>query len=343
MDNYSEITRDVITTFVTMCTTHSQHKTLTSRVKPVVAPLSSKGFLELLEIDLMDFRNLPCDCSSPHTWAMNAIDHYTKYIQVYHLLNKTAEEVLQVLQKYCWSFGYPKKILCDNGKEFTNKLLVNFARENAITLVHGAPRTPTTQGLVERSNRTWKEDMYAVMNGEKISLNKWCQHTLHACYIMNISKHRAIGLSPYETLFGMKAHKETKKTESEIEPDKDEPVNNDEPPQKKKRKHIQENQKDYNKKMVLQAHKPKTLFMVGEAVAVKIPRPDKVTSLHPNMLIGQVTDISGEYVKMVTKLGLIKGWISFGRLTKCSNTFSKDELDYTREIAFSAACRGIVE
>ena len=28
---------------------------------------------------------------------------------------------------------------------------------------HGAPRTPTTQGLIERSNRTCKEDMHTLI------------------------------------------------------------------------------------------------------------------------------------------------------------------------------------
>ena len=55
--------------------------------------------------------------------------------------------------------GYLKQILCDNGTEFKNETEKKFAEENKIQLKHGSPQTPATQGLVERSNRTWKEDI----------------------------------------------------------------------------------------------------------------------------------------------------------------------------------------
>ena len=55
--------------------------------------------------------------------------------------------------------GYLKQILCDNGTEFKNETGKKFAEENKIQLKHGSPQTPATQGLVERSNRTWKEDI----------------------------------------------------------------------------------------------------------------------------------------------------------------------------------------
>ena len=38
-----------------------------------------------------------------------------------------------------------------------------FCEENRIQVAHGSPRTPTTQGLVERSNQSWKEDMRALI------------------------------------------------------------------------------------------------------------------------------------------------------------------------------------
>ena len=47
----------------------------------------------------------------------------------------------------------------DNGKEFKNKKTETFCSDKGITQGHGSPRTPTTQGLVERANRSWKQDM----------------------------------------------------------------------------------------------------------------------------------------------------------------------------------------
>jgi len=39
----------------------------------------------------------------------------------------------------------------------------NFVQANDVTLNCGSARTPTAQGLVERPNRTWKEDMRMII------------------------------------------------------------------------------------------------------------------------------------------------------------------------------------
>lgn len=46
-------------------------------------------------------------------------------------------------------------------KNLQKKMLETFCEENGIQVAHGSPQTPTTQDLVERSNRSWKEDMRA--------------------------------------------------------------------------------------------------------------------------------------------------------------------------------------
>ena len=84
-----------------------------------------------------------------------------------------------------------------------------FCQEHKITVCHGSPRTPTTQGLVEWSNRTWKENMRAIiLSSESKSIGEWCKYTLQASYTMNITFHRAIEYSPAEAVFGFKAHRE---------------------------------------------------------------------------------------------------------------------------------------
>ena len=85
-----------------------------------------------------------------------------------------------------------------------------FCQENGIQIAHGSPRTPTTQGLVERANRTWKENARAViMSKVQSKVNKWCKCTLEISYTMNITYHSAIKTTPYEATFGFKAHRET--------------------------------------------------------------------------------------------------------------------------------------
>ena len=77
-------------------------------------------------------------------------------------------------------------------------------------MAHGSPRTPTTQGLVERSNRSWKEDMRALImsTSSSTSVQKWCEKASEAAYTRKISYHRAIKMMPYETVYGFKSHRE---------------------------------------------------------------------------------------------------------------------------------------
>lgn len=112
---------------------------------------------------------------------MNITDHHTKYVYITSLGAKSANEVLTGFKRYCYTYGFPKTILTDNGKEFANKKMETFCEENGIKVACGSPQTPTAQGLVERSNRSWKEDMRAlIMSTSSSSVQKWCQKNIRS-------------------------------------------------------------------------------------------------------------------------------------------------------------------
>ena len=67
------------------------------------------AFVSLIKIDLMDFRNCPWECSQPRKWAMNIIDHHTKYLSVHPLHAKSADEVTPALKKHRFTYEFPKK------------------------------------------------------------------------------------------------------------------------------------------------------------------------------------------------------------------------------------------
>ena len=51
-------------------------------------------------------------------------------------------------------------------------------------------------------------------------------------------------------------------------------------------------------------------FSIGEHVAIKINKVDKISPLHPNVLIGKMTEVQNDYAKVVTKFGIINTSIS---------------------------------
>ena len=173
-----------------------------------------------------------------------------------------------------------------------------FCSTNQIQLLHGAARTATTQGLVERSNCTFKENMKSlIMTTCGLQISKWCKYTMQASYIMNITYHRAINMTPYEAVFHMKAKREV--LDHDLE----------EGPGKQKRKEIQEAQESYNTKMIKQSevNPRKKVYKIDDMVSFKIDRVDKKSSFHPNLLLGKVLEIENNYVKVVTPFGRIQG------------------------------------
>ena len=363
-DNYAELNQKIVNVFTNMCKFHAEQKPVTSRVKPVTQPLSGETFGSLLELDLMDFRKCPCSVhSEPHKWAANFIDHHTKFVHVVPLHRKSAEEVLGVFKTYCLTFGYPRKLITDNGKEFKNKEMNQFCDNNGIKLSHGSSRTPTTQGLVERSNRMWKESTRSLLMSTDKKVDHWCERTLESSYTMNISYHSTIKTSPYEAVFGFKAHREKATplpeaceqydTETETDQNKTPPAaqTSSESGTKrhetdhersserlKKRRKIQESQEKYNQKMVDSSKERRQKFKINDLVSIKIDKVDKST-LHPNLLMAKIVSVDSysNYVQVVTPFGRIKGAIAPNRLNHCTAT--NVTFNDNKEISFSAACK----
>ena len=72
-------------------------------------------------------------------------------------------------------------------------------------------------------------------------------------------------------------------------------------------------------------------------ISIKIDKVDKQCPLHPNVLLGKVTELENNYAKIVTKFGIISTYISTSRLNKYTQT--NVTFDYTKHITISSACQ----
>ena len=131
--------------------------------KPITSPIKANHFLAHVQVDLIDLRNLPCECQSGRKWVLHIVDHFSKYSWLLALKNKQTEEVTQALTNLFWMFGFPSILHSDNGKEFKSKTMSELCKKQKIRLVHDAPQTPSTQGLVERINCTVKEKILNIL------------------------------------------------------------------------------------------------------------------------------------------------------------------------------------
>jgi Integrase core domain len=84
--------------------------------KPLAGkPIISTGFMTRMQMDLIDMRSVTY---GGFNFVFHAKDHFTKYSWLSALPSKEAKYVATELQKIFYTFGPPRILQSDNGKEF---------------------------------------------------------------------------------------------------------------------------------------------------------------------------------------------------------------------------------
>ncbi|GJV14282.1 retrovirus-related pol polyprotein from transposon TNT 1-94 [Tanacetum coccineum] len=101
---------------------------------------------------------------------------------------------------------YTLVIVDDYSREFNNEVQFGmFCNANGITHNFLAPRTPQSNGIVERKNKTLQEMSRTMLNEKSLPQKFWCNAVDTSTYILNRILIRAIlGKTPYELLRGRK-------------------------------------------------------------------------------------------------------------------------------------------
>lgn len=161
------IPRPAIETFLSICATCNSKKGVNRKL--VIKPIVSEDFNERGQVDLVGFQSLT---DGRYKWILNYQDHQTKFISLLPLESKRAVEVASNLLTIFLTFGAPKILQSDNGREFVNSI-INEIKElwPECIIVHGRPRHPQSQGSIERSNQDVENMLRAWMKDNKTK--KW--------------------------------------------------------------------------------------------------------------------------------------------------------------------------
>ena len=161
------------------------------------------------ELYVMDLTSLPSPLINNEDddkyYLLSIIDHFSKFAKNYIINNKSGETILKKFKAFIENYGTPDKILTDNGKEFSNKIFLKFCKKKDIEILHGRPRHPQTQGVVERYNRTIKDllkNSYYESEKNNIPFNLKTQ-LKEVLEQYNKTKHSSTGYAP-EILFNCK-------------------------------------------------------------------------------------------------------------------------------------------
>ncbi|GJT66428.1 retrovirus-related pol polyprotein from transposon TNT 1-94 [Tanacetum coccineum] len=150
---------------------HASHK-----AKNIV---STTRCLELLHMDL--FGPSAVRSYGGNRYTLVIVDDYSRYTWTRFLKDKTeAFDQFEIFSKKIQNqLGCTiVSIRTDHGREFDNEVQFGeFCNANGITHNFSAPRTPQSNGVVERKNRTLQEMSRTMLNEQSLPQKFWCNTT----------------------------------------------------------------------------------------------------------------------------------------------------------------------
>ncbi|KAJ8967975.1 hypothetical protein NQ317_000799 [Molorchus minor] len=120
-----------------------------------------KGCLHPIEKRAVPFDTVHVDHLGPfvksarrHSYILMVIDAFTKFTIAKPTRTLSSVEVIEQLRWIFGEFGYPRRIISDQGLAFTSRAFAGFLAEKGVRHVKNAIATPRANGQVERPNRT---------------------------------------------------------------------------------------------------------------------------------------------------------------------------------------------
>ena len=175
-----------------VCT--SCHVCQTMKIMPTVTPpmmkIQTTRPFELVAVDLV---LLPR--SQQFIGCLVAIDHTTKWLMVHPIRNKTASHIAKIFEHRILPscVKLPEKILSDNGGEFKSSLFQEVLERYNIKHIFTTANKPSSNGLVERVNRTLIEQLRI---GQEDGGNSWVDRLAKVVRVYNGTYQTAIHCSP---------------------------------------------------------------------------------------------------------------------------------------------------
>lgn len=169
-------------------------------MQPELQPLPIRGLMYRWGMDLAG----PFPTSKRgNTYVLVCIEHFSKWIEVFPLLDKTAAEVTYHAMQLFSRYLAPAEVLTDGGGEFEKEchdLFTSLGIDHRVT----SPNHPQANGLAERAvgiiKKSIKRYIYAASPDSDLD---WDQYLPWIVMGYNVSPQASTKVSPYQALFAV--------------------------------------------------------------------------------------------------------------------------------------------
>ena len=185
-----------ITHFVTKeCSCVKQRAPLRKTRAPLQSIITHAP-LELVSIDFLLLER----STGGYEYILVVVDHFTRFAQAYPTRNKEARTAADKLyNEFFLKYGFPSRILHDQGREFESKLFHQLEKSCGIIRSRTTPYHPQGNGKAERFSRTLLSMLKTLPENQK---SRWDQHVSKAVHAYNCTRNDATNFSPFFLLFG---------------------------------------------------------------------------------------------------------------------------------------------
>ena len=168
---------------------------------PPIQPIICTEPLELVRIDYVGMEvTIAMDKKPVVKNVLVVVDHFTQYVQAFVTKNHTARTTARVLYNNYFSvFGFPQRLLSDQGTEFCGKVIAAMCTLLGIEKIRTIRYHPQTNGSAERVHQTL-QCMIGKLDPEK--RQKWPAHIGSIIIAYNSTRSLVTGYSPYYLMFG---------------------------------------------------------------------------------------------------------------------------------------------